>query len=255
MIPDVTEILIGLMTGTVVGLTGASGVIVVVPLLTLLLGFPIHTAIGTSLFMDIITPLPVAWSYYRSGNINLKAGMWLAIGALLGAQAGASVANRAIPANVMGKGFVFLVFAVAIAMWIKSTRPERKTSEAPLAAMTPRNRLITFGIGLLLGTISGLFGAGGGVMFLLVLMLVLKFPTHMAIGTSTLIMAFTALSGTLGYALHGNVDFASGLFMAIGSIVGGFLSARLANEVSERRLDRIVGGVFACLGVTMMLLR
>jgi len=42
---------IGLITGSVVGLTGASGVVVVVPLLTVLLGFSMHTAIGTSLFV------------------------------------------------------------------------------------------------------------------------------------------------------------------------------------------------------------
>lgn len=38
---------IGLLTGSVVGLTGASGVVVVVPLLSVLLGFSMHSAIGT----------------------------------------------------------------------------------------------------------------------------------------------------------------------------------------------------------------
>ncbi|HNT24987.1 MAG TPA: sulfite exporter TauE/SafE family protein [Anaerolineales bacterium] len=248
------KVFIGLVTGVVVGLTGASGMIVVIPLLTMLLGFPIHVAVGTSLFMDIITPLPVAWSYYRNGNVNLKSGLWLAVGALLGAQAGARIANTSISGDLMSKGFVFLVFAIAISMWIKSTRPERKISGAPLAAMTNKKRFITFGIGLVLGIISGLSGAGGGVMFLLVLLLVLKFPTHMAIGTSTLIMAFTAFSGTLGYALHGNVDFPSGLVIAVGSIIGGLLSANFANKVSEKRLNRAVGSVFACLGIVMIFL-
>ena len=249
------KILIGLLTGIVVGLTGASGMIVVVPMLTMLLGFPIHAAIGTSLFMDVITPLPVAWSYYRNGNVNLKSGLWLALGAFLGAQAGALVANTSISGEMMGKGFIFLMFAVAISMWFKSTRPARKMSDMPMTAMTNRNRLITFGIGLLLGVISGMLGAGGGVMFLLGLMLVLKYPTHLAIGTSTLIMAFTALSGTLGYTLHGNVDFPSGLVIAVGSIAGGLLSARFANQVSENRLNRSVGTVFACLGLVMLFLQ
>lgn len=251
----VIKVLIGLVTGIVVGLTGASGVIVVVPMLTMLLGFPIHMAIGTSLFMDVITPLPVAWSYYRNGHINLKSGLWLAVGALLGAQVGALVANTSISGEVMSKGFVLLMFVIAIAMWIKSSRPERKASDVPLAAMTNKNRCITFGIGLVLGTISGMFGAGGGVMFLLVLMLVLKYPTHMAIGTSTLIMAFTAFSGTLGYAFHGHVDFPSGLVIAVGSIAGGLLSARFANQASEKMLNRIVGSVFACLGIVMIFLQ
>ena len=92
-------------------------------------------------------------------------------------------------------------------------------------------------------------------MFFLVLMIVLKFPTHMAIGTSSLIMAITAASGTLGYALQGKVDFKTGIILAIAAVIGGLLSARLANKVSEKVLNRIVGGVFACLGIAMMILK
>jgi uncharacterized protein len=254
MIPTEIEILIGLITGVVVGLTGASGVVVVVPLLTIILGFSMHTAVGTSLFVDMITPLFVAWSYYRRGNVNLRSGLWLAVGAVVGAQAGALVANKALSSDLMGDGFVIFMFLMAISMWIKSARPPREKSEYPLAEMNTKNRLITLAIGLVLGMISGLFGAGGGLMFLLVLMIVLKFPTHMAIGTSSLIMAITAASGTLGYALQGNVDFSTGIILTIAAIIGGLLSARLANKVSEKVLTRIVGAVFAALGIAMIFL-
>ncbi len=44
-------------------------------------------------------------------------------------------------------------------------------------------------------------------MFLLVLLIILKYPTRIAIGTSSLIMAMTSTSGTIGYALQGNVDY------------------------------------------------
>ena len=88
--------------------------------------------------------------------------------------------------------------------------------------------------------------------FLLVLVLVLKFPIHKAIGTSSLIMSLTAASGTIGYALHGNVNFLSGIVVAIGSIIGGLLTSRLANRVSEKTLEKIVSGVFVCLGVLMI---
>ena len=70
------------------GITGASGVLLVVPLLTILMGVGMHSAVGTSLFVDVITPLFVAYSYYRRGNVNMKAALWLAIGAILGAQVG-----------------------------------------------------------------------------------------------------------------------------------------------------------------------
>jgi hypothetical protein len=78
--------------------------------------------------------------------------------------------------------------------------------------------------------ISGLFGAGGGLMFLLVLMIVLQFPTYMAIGTSSLIMAITATSETLGYAFQSNVDFSSGIIITVAAVTGGLLSARLGHR-------------------------
>jgi hypothetical protein len=246
-------ILIGLLTGTVVGLTGASGVVVVVPLLTLLLGFPMHVAIGTSLFVDVITPLFVAWSYYKNGNINLKMGLWLAVGSIAGAQLGASFANNTISSSGLGVGFVIMLFLMAIAMWRKSTLPPKpKVESSQIQSNTLKTILISLGIGLALGTMSGLFGAGGGMAFLIVLILVLKYSTHMAIGTSSLIMALTAASGTIGYASHGNVDFTSGIVIAVGAILGGLLTARLANKVSEQTLEKLISCVFVVLGVIMI---
>ncbi|MBP9040982.1 MAG: sulfite exporter TauE/SafE family protein [Anaerolineaceae bacterium] len=249
------EALIGLATGLIVGITGASGVLLVVPALTIFLGYPMHTAVGTSLFVDIITPLFVAITYYRHGNVNLKTAFWLALGAILGAQGGALIANLAVPNELMGKGFVVFLFLMAISMWLKNKRPARDNSNVKLAAMNAKNRLITFGIGLALGIISGLFGAGGGLMFLLVLLVVLKYPLRMAVGTSSLIMAMTAASGTLGYGLQGNVDYATGIIISIAAVLSGMLSARLANRVPDVILNRIAGSVFAVLGIVMMILK
>jgi len=85
---------IGLVTGSVVGLTGASGVVVVVPLLSVLLGYSMHSAIGTSLFVDFITPLFVAWSYYKNGNVNFLSGIVVALGSIIGGLLTSRLANR-----------------------------------------------------------------------------------------------------------------------------------------------------------------
>lgn len=228
---------------------------VVVPLLTLLLQFNMHTAVGTSLFVDVITPLVVAYTYYRHGNVNLKAALWLAVGAILGAQAGALVANKFVPSGLMSKGFILFMLIMTVSMWVKSFRPKQENAKVRLSEMNNKNRLITFGIGLILGISSGLFGAGGGLMFLLVLIIILKYPTRMAVGTSSLIMAMTAASGTIGYAIQGNVDFQTGIIIAIAAVLSGLLGARIANKVSEKILNRIVGTAFGIIGVLMYFLK
>lgn len=255
MIPLEIEILIGLATGLVVGITGASGVLLVVPLLTIILNFSMHTAVGTSLFVDVITPLVVAYSYYRHGNVNLKSALWLAVGAIIGAQAGALVANEFVPSDLMSKGFILFMIGMAVSMWMKSYRPKRENDRVRFSEMNNRNRLITFGIGLLLGISSGLFGAGGGLMFLLVLIVILKYPTRLAIGTSSLIMAMTAASGTIGYAMQGNVDFRTGIIIAIAAVASGLAGARIVNKVDEKILNRIVGTVFGVIGIAMYFLK
>ena len=152
---------IGLLTGSVVGLTGASGVVVVVPLLSVLLGFSMHSAIGTSLFVDVITPLFVAWSYYKNGNVNIKSGLWLALGAIVGAQVGSLFANQALTGGQMGVGFIVMIFIMAIAMWRKSILPSKPRIETEnTQPLTPKTVLVSLGIGLLLGGMSGLVWAG-----------------------------------------------------------------------------------------------
>ncbi|HRR62019.1 MAG TPA: sulfite exporter TauE/SafE family protein, partial [Spirochaetota bacterium] len=76
-------IIIGAITGMVTGITGASGVMIFVPLVSMVLKFSIHEAIGTSLMVNVISSLAITYIYYKHGNINLKSGIWIAIGSII----------------------------------------------------------------------------------------------------------------------------------------------------------------------------
>ena len=86
-------VLIGLLTGTITAISAGSGVMVVVPLLAVILGYTMHAAIGTSLLVDVIASINVAYNYYRYGRIELRSGVWLALGDILGAQAVSHLAS------------------------------------------------------------------------------------------------------------------------------------------------------------------
>jgi len=107
----VAMILIGVFTGIVTGLTGASGVMVVVPLTTVLLGFPIHEAIGTSLMVNVVSSLAITYIYYKNGNVDLRSGIWIAIGSVAGAQMGAVFAGS-MPEVGLGGAFGFFMVAM-----------------------------------------------------------------------------------------------------------------------------------------------
>ena len=246
-------LLIGLLTGISTGLTGASGVAIVVPLLTLFLGFSVHAAIGTSLVVDVVASLAVVYTYYRHGNIALRSGIWVLLGAVVGAQAGAIIAAY-IPESGLGVGFGVGMIVMGVVIWRRGRKaPDGDTPVADTSIMKPdRGQIIKALLtGLGIGLLTGIMGAGGGLMILFALIFILKFPLHKAIGTSTLIMAVTALSGAVGYALHGEIDIVGGIVIGLGAIVGGLFSAKLANTFSERKLSQVSSGLFVVIGVVM----
>jgi hypothetical protein len=91
-------------------------------------------------------------------------------------------------------------------------------------------------------------------MILLILIFVLNFPIHIAIGTSALIMAITACSGAIGYALHGSTKPVEGLILGISAAGSGMFSAKFANKANEQTLGKIIGVIFLLLGIIMTIL-
>lgn len=109
-------VVIGILAGAITGLMGASGVIVVVPLLEILFDFSIYDAIGTSLLVNVIAALAVAAVYRRNSNVDMRSGIWLAAAAIVGAQAGAVFA-AGIPAAGLGGSFGIFLILMGVSVW------------------------------------------------------------------------------------------------------------------------------------------
>lgn len=113
-------IAIGLAAGVLAGLFGIGGGIVIGPALILLRGFSPQLAVGTSLGALL---LPVgalgAWEYYRRGNLNVPAALWIALGLLFGAWVGARLAQT-MSGPVLQRSFAVFLVLVAIRVWIKA---------------------------------------------------------------------------------------------------------------------------------------
>jgi uncharacterized protein len=243
-------ICIGLLTGTITAMSAGSGVMIVVPLLVMLSGYSMHEAIGTSLLVDVIASINVAYSYYRYKRVDLKAGAWLAGTAVIGAQIGSHLASL-IPQSGLKGGFSIFVIISGLIFWLRA-RSNRKISLSFLRSSDPKiQRWIIAGIGLILGLNTGIFGAGGGVTILLVLVYVLDFPLHMAIGTATAIMAVTAASGAIGYTIQGHIPWFDAIIIGIAAMVSGIFFTKVANRTSEKALNWAVGSIFIIVGIAM----
>lgn len=253
---------IGIIAGTVVGIVGGSGVIVVVPLLTLL-GFTVHTAIGTSLCVDVVASLVAAYTYWQNKRIDISRGAWMGAAAVGGAQVGTLLATST-PAMSLSWAFVIFLFANGI-VFLRTDMEKITTRMSAFANTklyggggldTPTGRrraaIISAIFGFGIGIVSGFFGAGGGMLFLYVLILVLGYELHLAVGTSTLIMAITAASGAIGYALHGDLDILAAAFIIVGTIISSRLGAKLANKLGANVLARVIAVILIALGIMML---
>jgi len=110
-------IVVGLFAGVLAGLFGIGGGVLIVPALILFAKLPPITATGTSLGALL---LPVgalgAFEYYRKGNLNIPAALWIALGLFFGAWVGAKLAHQLSPLQLRRAFAVFLVI-IAGKVW------------------------------------------------------------------------------------------------------------------------------------------
>lgn len=244
---------IGLLTGTVTAMSAGSGVMIVVPLLVLVLGYTIHQGIGISLLVDVIASLNVAYHYYRYDRVDIRSGAWLAGGAVVGAQIGSHLANL-IPQQGLTGGFSIFVVITGLIFWLRALTEKKFSLSFLRSTNTKKKIFITLVIGLGIGLMTGLFGAGGGVTILLVLVYVLDFPLHTALGTATAIMAITATSGVIGYSINGHIPWVEGIVIGLAAMVSGMYFTKVANRISEKALNQVVGSIFILVGILMTFL-
>jgi uncharacterized protein len=108
-------LLLGLAAGVLVGLMGVSGGIIIVPLLAHVIGLEQHVAQGTSLLL-LLPPISVGamWEYWKTGDVDLRAGMICACGTLLGGYGGSLGALHLTARNLKAIFGVFLMIAAIL---------------------------------------------------------------------------------------------------------------------------------------------
>ncbi len=115
--PDFLKfILIGVAGGSVSGLVGLGGGIVLIPLMVYFLGFSQHQAQGTTLAL-LVPPvgLLAAWTYYREGYVDLKVAIFACLGFFVGALLGAKIATI-LPQDILRRVFGASLFLVSLQM-------------------------------------------------------------------------------------------------------------------------------------------
>ncbi|MCU1546110.1 MAG: sulfite exporter TauE/SafE family protein [Homoserinimonas sp.] len=109
-------------------------------------------------------------------------------------------------------------------------------------------------IGVLGGFFSGLFGVGGGIILVPLLILVLGYQQRLASGTSLAAILPTAIAGTIGYAVQGSIDWVAGGCLAVGAVAGSLLGTWLLHRLPQGVLRWLFVAFLAVVAVRMFFL-
>ena len=108
-------------------------------------------------------------------------------------------------------------------------------------------------IGLVAGFFSALFGVGGGILVVPLLVLMAEYEQRPAMATSLAAIGLIALVGCVSYALHGEVDFGHAAALGVPAAVGAVLGTRLQQHIATRTLTFSFAVLLVAVGVYLAL--
>ena len=239
----------GTGAGIGTGFAGMSAAAVIGPMLITFLGVPAYDAVGIGLISDVLASLVSAYTYKKSGNLDIKNSLPLLVSVLVVTMIGSFVASF-LPEQAMSGTMQIALIIIGLRFLLK---PVNKTREQ-LEESSPKSRLIKSIVGgIFVGFICGFAGAGGGMMLLLVLTTFLGYPMHLAVGTSVFIMAFTALTGGVSHFVIGGMpDILCLVLCVVFTLIWARIAAKIANKANAKTLNRVVGIVMIVTSIVIL---
>ncbi|SCM80374.1 putative permease [uncultured Sporomusa sp.] len=108
------------------------------------------------------------------------------------------------------------------------------------------------GAGFVVGILSGLLGVGGGIFLVPIMVTYFSITQHIAQATSMAVIIPTALVSSAVYGFHGNIDVGLAVNLAIGSMCGASIGARIMKRIPAIRLKQLFGLLLILVGLRMV---
>lgn len=223
-------VLAGLAIGAVLGGLGGGGAVLTVPVLVYLFGQSAQEATTGSLLIVGVTAVIGALGHARAGNVRWRVGAAFGAAGILAAYAG-TLLNRRLDENVLLLGFALVMVLAAAAMLRQGEPRPRHRSRAVTVAYVA---LAGLGVGFL----TGLFGVGGGFVIVPALVLALRLPMSVAVGTSLVVISVVSAASLASRAGELDLDWAVIIPFTVAAVAGTFGGQRVGERVSGPTLTR-----------------
>jgi len=235
--------------GSMVGLGGG---FIFVPILRLFLGFAPAEAAGTSLVLIVANSASSVATFLWHRRVHLKIGLIVALGGLPTSILGAILALH-MPGKLFDWILAVILIAVAVDMfWNAERRLAGRPEHYHVARLKGLSYRAAFGIGLVIGLFSSLFGLGGGIVLVPTLLYFSELPAHAISATSQFAILLTSPVGLVTHAVQHDVALPDTIPLVVGGLLGGPIGARLSLRLKSPQLLIAVAVALAVAAVSLI---
>lgn len=250
---------LGALVGFLSGLFGIGGGFLTTPLL-IFIGIPAPVAVATGANQIVAPSVSAVLAHWRRGNVDLRMGVALLIGGLIGSAIGVTVfavLHRLAQLDVVIRiAYVLFLGVIGLLMLKESVQAMRRARQPvsrpkpprtwldalPLKVRFRRSRLyvsalLPIAIGMLVGVLAAILGVGGGFIMVPAMIYLLGMPSSVVVGTSLFQIIFVTAAVTIMQALTTQtVDVVLALLLITGSVVGAQFGVRAGTRLRGDQL-------------------
>ena len=269
---------LGIAVGVLSGMFGIGGGFITTPML-IFLGVPPAVAVGTGTSQVVASSVSGAFGHWSRGNVDVKMGLYLIAGGLVGATTGIWLQQLLKAAGQLDffttltyvvmlgvVGGLMVVEAARAILRRASGQPQPSARRAgqhswllklPLktrfhASKLYMSALPPLGIGAFVGWLTAIMGVGGGFLLVPALIYLLRMPTRIALGTSAFQIIFVAAYATLLQASQNYaIDAALALPLIVGGVIGAHIGVAIAAWLNPEQLRALLGVLVVGVAIRM----
>jgi uncharacterized protein len=245
MFEELWLIPLGFVAGLLGSIIGLGGGIIIVPVLTFF-GFSPTLASSNSIFAVFSNAAASSISYAKQRRIQYSIGLKLGLLSIPGTIVGAYISSDIAP-SLFKILFAFILISASIYIFTK------RKIESKSHNLSKQIMVLAIGASFLAGIISGLFGVGGGIVFVPLMIIAMGLSMKNAAPTSQFILLFSSMSALVTHSILGHPDFYQALLLSAGAFGGGLMGARLSIEIKESALKILISVAMIAAAVKLFI--
>ncbi len=201
-----------------------------------------------SLFLVFFNTAAASFGFLKDKRVDFSLAWWLAAGAIPGSIVGVFASHNVSIAQFDIIYGVLLVFLAGATIWRRRI-PSRDDTEKTFLH-NPVNALLA---GVVMGVASSLFGVGGGIIVVPLMLIAARMKPHIAAATSSFVILLSTPVGIIAHVVAGDANWALIAPLALGGLAGGSFGPPIAKRISSPMLINLVIAAFIIAAIGLIL--